>query len=115
MVVKVKDVVWVRRLAGSVWRAWRERNLGALLTGICQEPINPVFGAGKATGLLEENWSAGAGPGDGGGDRLDAGDCGHSIILSIVDKTIGLRVSAERSGDGSGSFPNGEEGYSGRH
>ena len=50
--------------------------LGALLTGLfANSAINPVFGAGKATGLLEGQLAPDPEPGDGRGDCLDAVDC----------------------------------------
>ncbi len=86
--------------------------LGALLTGIfASSAINPIFGAGKPTGLLEGNprqllnqivgiliaWSLSI--------------VGTLVILFVVDKWIGLRLSEPDERAGLDVSQHGEEGY----
>jgi Amt family ammonium transporter len=87
--------------------------LGALLTGIFgNSAINPIFGAGKATGLLEGN-----------GRQLfhqvlsvaiawTLSIVGTLIILFVVDK---LSVTAEQERTGLDLTQHGEEGYEWAH
>ena len=68
--------------------------LGALLTGLfARSAINPIFGAGKATGLFEGNWHQPVNQLVGVAIAWTVSLAGTLIILFIVDKTIGLRVS----------------------
>ena len=91
--------------------------MGAVLTGLfANSAINPVFGAGKATGLFEGNCAPGAEPGDGRWrSAWTMSIVGTLIILFIVDKTIGLRVSAEDEVIGLDLSQHGEEGYEWAH
>ena len=53
--------------------------LGAMLTGIfANSAINPIFGAGKATGLLEGNAHQLLNQLVGRGDCVGAFDCGNA-------------------------------------
>jgi len=112
MVVKVKavfgyddslDAFGVHGAGGTIW---------ALLTGIfASSAINPIFGPGKATGLLEGNR----------GQILNQlvavaiawclSIVGTLIILFVVDKVIGLRVSEEDERTGLDLSQHDEEGY----
>ncbi|MGC2400304.1 MAG: ammonium transporter [Acidobacteriaceae bacterium] len=85
---------------------------GALLTGIfASSTINPIFGAGKPTGLLEGN------PGQllnqfvGIAIAWCLSIVGTLIILFIVDKLVGLRVNEEEERTGLDLSQHGEEGY----
>src|ERR1700693_375035 len=70
--------------------------LGALLTGIfAVSTINPIFGAGKATGLLEGNWHQLLNQLVGVTIAWSLSIVGTLIILFLVDKTVGLRVNEE--------------------
>ena len=70
--------------------------MGALLTGIfASSTINPIFGAGKATGFLEGNHGQILNQLVGVVIAWSLSIVGTLIILFIVDKLIGLRVSAE--------------------
>jgi len=90
--------------------------LGALLTGIfANSAINPIFGAGKATGLLEGNWRQLLHQAFGVGLAWTISIVGTLIILFIVDKTIGLRVSEEDERIGLDLSQHGEEGYDWAH
>jgi Amt family ammonium transporter len=90
--------------------------LGALLTGIfANSAINPIFGPGKATGLLEGNWRQLFHQAFGVGLAWTISIVGTLIILFIVDKTIGLRVSEEDERIGLDLSQHGEEGYDWAH
>ena len=90
--------------------------LGALLTGIfANSAINPIFGAGKPTGLFEGNWRQLFHQAFGVGLAWTISIVGTLIILFIVDKTIGLRVSAEDERIGLDLSQHGEEGYDWAH
>jgi Amt family ammonium transporter len=90
--------------------------LGALLTGIfANSAINPIFGAGKATGLLEGNWHQLFHQAFGVGLAWTISIVGTLIILFVVDKTIGLRVSEEDERIGLDLSQHGEEGYDWAH
>jgi Amt family ammonium transporter len=86
--------------------------LGALLTGLfATRLINPAFGKDIATGAMDGHW----------GQLLNqtAGVCiawgisivGTLVLLFVVDKLIGLRVSAEAEAEGLDLSQHGEEGY----
>ena len=90
--------------------------LGALLTGIfANSAINPIFGAGKATGLLEGNWHQLLNQFLGVAIAWTISIVGTLIILFLVDKTIGLRVSEDDERDGLDLSQHGEEGYDWAH
>jgi Amt family ammonium transporter len=116
MVVKVKtwfgyddslDAFGVHGMGGT---------LGAILTGLfANSAINPIFGAGKATGLLERNWRQVLNQAVGAGIAWALAIVGSLLILFIVDKTMGLRVSAEDEATGLDLSQHGEEGYEWAH
>jgi Amt family ammonium transporter len=116
MVVKVKtwfgyddslDAFGVHGMGGT---------LGAILTGLfANSAINPIFGAGKATGLLEGNWRQVLNQAVGVGIAWALAIVGSLLILFIVDKTMGLRVSAEDEATGLDLSQHGEEGYEWAH
>ncbi len=90
--------------------------LGALLTGIfANSAINPAFGPGKATGLLEGNWRQFFHQAAGVAIAWTLSIIGTLIILFIVDKTMGLRVSADDEAAGLDLSQHGEEGYEWAH
>jgi len=90
--------------------------LGALLTGVfAVSAINPIFGAGKATGLLEGNWRQLFNQAISVGIAWVISIIGTLIILFLVDKTIGLRVSAAQEATGLDLSQHGEEGYDWAH
>ena len=116
MVVKVKnwlgyddslDAFGVHGVGGT---------LGALLTGFfANSVINPIFGAGKATGLFEGNWRQVLSQMVGVALSWTLSIVGTLLILFIVDKTIGLRVSAEDEAVGLDLSQAWEEGYEWAH
>jgi Amt family ammonium transporter len=86
--------------------------LGALLTGLfARSIINPVFGAGKPTGLFEGNPHQLINQTIGVAIAWSLSIVGTLIILFVVDKLIGLRVSAEDEETGLDLSQHGEEGY----
>jgi Amt family ammonium transporter len=90
--------------------------LGALLTGFfANSGINAAFGPGRATGLFEGNWHQPLNQFVGVAIAWSLAIVGTLIILFIVDKTIGLRVSAEEEATGLDLSQHGEEGYEWAH
>jgi Amt family ammonium transporter len=90
--------------------------LGAVLTGIfANSAINPIFGAGKATGLMEGNWHQLLNQLGGVAIAWTISIVGTIIILFVVDKSMGLRVSEEEERDGLDLSQHGEEGYDWAH
>src|SRR6202042_2252089 len=86
--------------------------MGAVLTGVFATSIvNPIFGAGKATGLLEGNPHQLLNQLVGIAIAWSLSIVGTLIILFVVDKTIGLRVSEEDERTGLDLSQHGEEGY----
>jgi Amt family ammonium transporter len=112
MVVKVKAVFGYDDALDAFGVHGAGGTIGALLTGIfASSAINPIFGPGKATGLLEGN----------GGQILNQlvavaiawclSIVGTLMILFVVDKVIGLRVSEEDERTGLDLSQHDEEGY----
>ncbi len=90
--------------------------LGAILTGIfANSAINPIFGAGKATGFLEGNHGQIVNQIVGVAIAWCLSLVGTLVILFVVDKVIGLRVSEEDEREGLDLTQHGEEGYDWAH
>jgi Amt family ammonium transporter len=90
--------------------------MGAILTGIfANSVINPIFGAGKPTGLLEGNWHQLLNQIVGVALAWGISIVGTLVILFIVDKLIGLRVSEDDERTGLDLSQHGEEGYDWAH
>ena len=90
--------------------------MGAVLTGIfANSVINPVFGVGKATGALEGNGHQILNQLTGVAIAWTLSIVGTLLILVIVDKTLGMRVSEEAERDGLDLSQHGEEGYDWAH
>ena len=90
--------------------------LGAILTGIfANSSINPILGAGKATGLLEGNGHQLLNQLAGVAIAWTISIVGTLILLFLIDKTIGLRVSEDEERDGLDLSQHGEEGYDWAH
>ena len=116
MVVKVKtifgyddslDAFGVHGVGGTI---------GAILTGLfATSGINPIFGNGKPTGLFEGNSVQLIHQLIGVAIAWGLSAVGTLIILFIVDKTIGLRVTAEQERTGLDLSQHGEEGYEWSH
>jgi ammonium transporter, Amt family len=86
--------------------------LGALLTGLfATKLINPIFGANVATGAIDGHWGQVLNQATGVAIAWGLSAVGTLILLVLVDKTIGLRVSAEEESTGLDLSQHGEEGY----
>jgi len=86
--------------------------IGAILTGIfANSAINPIFGVGKATGLLEGNGKQVLNQAIGVALAWGISIVGTLVLLFLVDKLIGLRVTAEDEIEGLDLSQHGEEGY----
>ncbi len=91
--------------------------MGALLTGLLASgAINAVFGkdaAGKPlpTGAIDGNWHQVVNQAVGMGVGWSLAIVGTLLLLFVVDKTIGLRVSAADEAAGLDLSQHGEEGY----
>jgi Amt family ammonium transporter len=91
--------------------------LGALLTGLfATSAINAAFGkdaAGKAlpTGAIDGHWAQVLHQAAGVGIAWSISIVGTLVLLFLVDKTIGLRVTAEQEAAGLDLSQHGEEGY----
>jgi Amt family ammonium transporter len=91
--------------------------LGALLTGIFAVSfINPAFGndpAGKPmpTGVIDGHWGQLGNQAAGVAIAWGISLVGTLVLLFVVDKVIGLRVSPEHESAGLDLSQHGEEGY----
>lgn len=91
--------------------------LGALLTGVfASSSINPIFkdaktGATLPSGGLEGNWHQLLNQLTGVSIAWGLSIAGTLILLVLIDKTIGLRVTAEEERTGLDITQHGEEGY----
>ncbi len=112
MVVKVKEHFGYDDSLDAFGVHGAGGTIGALLTGVfATSAINPIFGAGKATGLLEGNKGQLLNQTIGVAIAWCLSIVGTLIILFIVDKTVGLRVSEEDERTGLDLSQHGEEGY----
>ena len=90
--------------------------LGAILTGFfASSAINPIFGAGKPLGLFEGNWMQPLRQLLGVAIAWGLSIVGTLVILFLVDKLIGLRVSEDAEREGLDLSQHGEEGYDWAH
>ena len=86
--------------------------LGAVLTGLFASSIvNPIFGAGKATGFFEGNHFQVVNQMVGIAIAWIISIVGTLAILFVVDKTMGLRVREEDEHEGLDLSQHGEEAY----
>ena len=116
MVVKVKAIFGYDDSLDAFGVHGAGGTLGALLTGVfANSAINPIFGAGKATGLLEGNGRQLLNQFIGVGVAWCLSIAGTLMILFVVDKLIGLRVSEDDEREGLDVSQHGEEGYDWAH
>jgi Amt family ammonium transporter len=116
MVVKVKALFGYDDSLDAFGVHGAGGTMGAILTGIfANSAINPILGAGKATGLLEGNGHQVVNQFIGVAIAWSLSIVGTLIILFVVDKLIGLRVSAEDEREGLDISQHGEEGYDWAH
>lgn len=86
--------------------------LGALLTGLfASRLINPAFGANVATGALDGHWGQMLNQAAGVGIAWALSAAGTLVLLFLVDKIMGLRLSPEDEAEGLDLSQHGEEGY----
>ncbi len=86
--------------------------LGAILTGIfATKAINPIFGNGVATGWMDGHWSQILNQAAAVGISWGISIVGTLILLFVVDKVVGLRVTPEQEHAGLDLSQHGEEGY----
>jgi len=86
--------------------------LGAILTGVfATQAINPIFGIGKPTGGMDGHWGQVLNQAAGVGVAWAISIVGTLVLLFIVDKVVGLRVSPEHEAAGLDLSQHGEEGY----
>jgi ammonium transporter, Amt family len=112
MVVKVKNFFGYDDSLDAFGVHGAGGTLGAILTGFfANSVINPIFGAGKATGFFEGNHRQVLNQLIGVAIAWTISIIGTLIILFVVDKLIGLRVSEEDEHEGLDLSQHGEEGY----
>jgi Amt family ammonium transporter len=91
--------------------------LGAILTGLfAASAINPIFGKDSsghsiATGAIDGHWGQVLNQLAGVGIAWSLSIVGTLILLFLVDKVIGLRLSPEQEATGLDLSQHGEEGY----
>ena len=86
--------------------------LGAILTGVfATKAINAAFGKDVATGVVDGHWGQLLNQAVGVAVAWSISAVGTLVLLFVVDKIIGLRVSAEEETEGLDLSQHGEEGY----
>jgi Amt family ammonium transporter len=86
--------------------------LGAILTGLfAAGVINPVFGKNSPVGAIDGNWHQVMNQLAGVGIAWSISIVGTLVLLFVVDKLVGLRLSAEDEAAGLDISQHDEEGY----
>jgi Amt family ammonium transporter len=86
--------------------------LGALLTGLfATKAINAIYGNGVATGAIDGHWGQVLNQLGGVAIAWGISIVGTLILLFVVDRLVGLRVSPEHESAGLDLSQHGEEGY----
>ena len=112
MVVKVKAIFGYDDSLDAFGVHGAGGTMGAILTGLfANSAINPIFGAGKATGLFEGNAKQLGNQLVGVAIAWCLSLGGTLVILFAVDKVIGLRLSEDDEREGLDLSQHGEEGY----
>ena len=112
MVVKVKNLFGYDDSLDAFGVHGAGGTIGALLTGLfANSAINPLFGKNKATGFFEGNHHQIINQITGVAIAWTLSIVGTLIILFVVDKLLGLRVSEEDERTGLDISQHGEEGY----
>ncbi len=112
MVVKVKVVFGYDDSLDAFGVHGAGGTLGAILTGFfARTVINPIFGAGKPTGFFEGNHGQVLNQLIGVAIAWSLSIVGTLLILFLVDKLMGLRVSEDQEREGLDVSQHGEEGY----
>jgi Amt family ammonium transporter len=111
-VVKVKNIFGYDDSLDAFGVHGAGGTLGAILTGLfAKSVINPILGPGKATGFFEGNHGQVVNQLIGVAIAWTLSIVGTLLILFVVDKLIGLRVSEEDEREGLDLSQHGEEGY----
>jgi Amt family ammonium transporter len=112
MVVKVKSIFGYDDSLDAFGVHGAGGTMGALLTGVfATSAINPILGAGKATGFLEGNKGQILNQLIAVAIAWTLSIVGTLVILFVVDKVVGLRVNEEDERTGLDLSQHGEEGY----
>jgi Amt family ammonium transporter len=112
MVVKVKNIFGYDDSLDAFGVHGSGGTIGAILTGLfANSGINAIFGAGKATGFFEGNHHQLVNQLVGIGLAWVISIVGTLLILFVVDKLMGLRVSEDDEREGLDLTQHGEEGY----
>jgi Amt family ammonium transporter len=112
MVFKVKSLFGYDDSLDSFGVHGAGGTLGALLTGVFATClINPVYGPGKPTGGVDGHWGQMLNQLAAVGVSWGISIVGTLILLFVVDKIMGLRVTAEQEAAGLDLSQHGEEGY----
>jgi len=112
MVVKVKNIFGYDDSLDAFGVHGAGGTLGAILTGLfANSGIQAIFGAGKPTGFFEGNHHQIVNQLVGVAIAWTISIVGTLIILFVVDKLIGLRVSEDDEREGLDISQHGEEGY----
>jgi Amt family ammonium transporter len=112
MVVKVKNIFGYDDSLDAFGVHGAGGTIGAILTGLfANSGIYAIFGAGKATGFFEGNHVQVVNQLVGVAIAWTISIVGTLIILFVVDKLIGLRVSEDEEREGLDISQHGEEGY----
>jgi ammonium transporter, Amt family len=86
--------------------------LGALLTGLfATRLINPAFGKDVPTGAIDGHWGQVLNQSAGVAIAWGISIVGTLVLIFVVDKVIGLRLTAEDESAGMDLTQHGEEGY----
>jgi Amt family ammonium transporter len=86
--------------------------LGAILTGLfATQSINAIYGAGVPTGAIDGHWRQVLNQLAGVSIAWAISIVGTLILLFVVDRIIGLRLSPEHEAAGLDLSQHGEEGY----
>jgi Amt family ammonium transporter len=86
--------------------------LGALLTGIfAVRAINPIFGKDTPTGAIDGHWGQMLNQSAGVAMAWILASVGTLVLLFVVDKIVGLRLSPEEEAAGLDLSQHNEEGY----
>jgi Amt family ammonium transporter len=86
--------------------------LGALLTGLfATRTINAVFGKDQPTGAIDGHWGQLVNQLSGVAIAWGISIVGTLVLLFLVDRVIGLRVSPEDEAEGLDLSQHNEEGY----
>jgi Amt family ammonium transporter len=86
--------------------------LGAILTGLfAASVINPVFGKDAPVGAIDGNWHQVMNQLAGVGIAWGISVVGTLVLLFVVDRIVGLRVSPEEEAAGLDLSQHNEEGY----